>query len=435
MPSGATTPSGWCSGGRPPLPEAGPDPSSLPTRLALRNAQVRGYCAARVFSTLATSLLAATLGWHVYDLTLSTLALGTLGLVQFIPTIPITLIGGAVADNRDRRSIVASAQAAASLAAAGLAYATGSGMATLALLLATAFALAIGRSFESPANMALLPSLVPREIYPSAVVVNATARNLGFVSGPMLSGFLVDRAGIPAAYAVASGCLAISVLLLARLRPPRKDGAMRSPISLAAIREGVAFVRSRPVVLGSMTLDMLGVVFAGSTALLPVFAREILQVGSRGYGLLAASLSIGTSLMTAILLLRRPPERPGRALFVAVAVFGLATVVFGLSRAFPLSMAALVVAGMADEVSMVARSTIIQLTTPDGLRGRVSSVNMVFIGASNELGAAESGFLAALTSATFSVVFGGFACLGVLAAVIWRIPGLRDYRIDSRAGD
>jgi MFS family permease len=353
--------------------------------------------------------------------------------VQFVPTIPITLLGGALADNRERRSIVATAQVAACLAAAGLAYATASGVATLALLLATAFALAVGRSFESPANMALLPSLVPRETFPSAVVVNATARNLGFVSGPMLSGFLVDRTGIPAAYAVAAGCLAISVLLLARLRISRKGDAMRSPISLAAIREGVAFVRSRPVVLGSMTLDMLGVVFAGSTALLPVFAREILEVGASGYGLLAASLSIGTSLMTAILLLRRPPERPGRALFVAVAAFGLATVVFGLSRAFPLSMAALVVAGMADEVSMVTRSTIIQLATPDALRGRVSSVNMVFIGASNELGAAESGFLAALTSATFSVVFGGFACLGALGLVVWLVPGLRHYRIDARS--
>ena len=392
---------------------------------------MRGYCGARVFSTLASSLLGATLGWHVYDLTLSTLALGTLGLVQFVPTIPITLLGGAVADNRDRRSIVALAQGAACLAALGLALVTRSGAATLPLLLATAFALAVGRSFESPANMALLPSLVPRETYPSAVVVNATARNLGFVSGPMLSGLLVDRAGIPAAYATAAGCLALSVLLLARLRGPRQDGAIRSPISFAAIREGIAFVRSRPVVLGSMTLDMLGVVFAGSTALLPVFAREILAVGPRGYGLLAASLSIGTSLMTAILLLRRPPERPGRALFLAVAVFGLATVAFGLSRSFPLSMAALVLAGMADEVSMVARSTIIQLATPDALRGRVSSVNMVFIGASNELGAAESGYLAALTSATFSVVFGGVACLGVLGLVVWRVPALRHHRVDA----
>ena len=352
--------------------------------------------------------------------------------MQFVPTIPITLLGGAVADNLERRRVVAGAQAAACLAAIGLAWATSSGVATLGLLLGTAFALAVGRSFESPANMALLPSIVPRETYPSAVVVNATARNLGFVSGPMASGLLVDRAGIPAAYATAAACLAISVLLLARLRAPRRDGAIRSPISLAAIREGIGFVRSRPVVLGSMTLDMLGVVFAGSTALLPVFAREILEVGPRGYGLLAASLSIGTSLMTAILLLRRPPERPGRALFVAVAVFGLATVLFGLSRAFPLSMAALILAGMADEVSMVARSTIIQLATPDALRGRVSSVNMVFIGASNELGAAESGYLAALTSATFSVVFGGFACLGVLGIVVWRVPGLRHYRVETR---
>jgi MFS family permease len=156
-------------------------------------------------------------------------------------------------------------------------------------------------------------------------------------------------------------------------------------------------------------------------------------VGPRGYGALGAGLSIGTSLMTAILLVRHPPARPGRALCLAVAVFGLATVAFGLSRAFPLSLLALVVAGMADEVSMVARSIIIQLSTPDALRGRVSSVNMVFIGASNELGAAESGFLAALTSATFSVVFGGLACLGVLAIVAALVPTLRHYRVEAEA--
>ena len=393
---------------------------------------MRSYCGARVFSTLAHSILGATLGWHVYDLTLSSFALGTLGLVNFLPTIPVTLLGGAVADNRDRRGIVAVAQIAACLAAAGLGGATLGGAATLALLLGVALALAVARSFESPANMALLPSLVPREIFPSAVVVSATARNLGFVSGPMAMGLIVDRAGLSAAYAVAAGCFALSVLLLARLRPARVAPA-RSPISLGAIREGIAFVRSRPVILGSMTLDMFAVIFAGSTALLPIFAREILHVGPLGYGVLAAALWIGTSLMTAILLVRRPPARPGRALFVAVAVFGLATVAFGVSRAFPLSLAALVVAGMADEVSMVTRSIIIQLSTPDALRGRVSSVNMVFIGASNELGAAESGFLAALTNATFSVVFGGLACLGVLALVAALVPALRHYRVESDA--
>jgi hypothetical protein len=242
-------------------------------------------------------------------------------------------------------------------------------------------------------------------------------------------GLIVDRAGIAAAYATAAGCFALSVALLVRLRAG--PAAARARVSLAAIREGVGFVRSRPVILGSMALDMFAMIFAGSTALLPVFARDILQVGPRGYGILAAGLSIGTSLMTAILLLRRPPARPGRALCLAVAVFGLATVAFGVSRAFALSLAALVVAGMADEVSMVARSIIIQLSTPDALRGRVSSVNMVFIGASNELGRAESGFLAALTSATFSVVFGGVACLGVLAAVAALVPALRHYRVEE----
>jgi MFS family permease len=392
---------------------------------------VRGYCGARIFSTFATSLVSATLAWHVYDETLSKTALGTLGLVQFLPTIPITLVGGALADSRDRRRIVAVAQSAAGLAAVGLAALSGSGTASLWALLAVAIALAVARSFESPANMALLPSLVPREIFPAAVVVNAMARNLGFVSGPMVMGFVVAYSGIAAAYALAGLCWAASVLLLLRLRPGEATGVAAGRVSLAAIREGIAYVRRRPVILGSMTLDMFAVIFAGATALLPVFAREILEVGPRGYGLLAAGLSLGTSLMTAILLAWRPPERAGRALCVAVAVFGLATIVFGLSRSFPLSLAALVVAGMADEVSMVARSTIIQLSTPDALRGRVSSVNMIFIGASNDLGGAESGFLAALTSATFSVVFGGVACLGVAAAVAWRVPALRHYRVGT----
>jgi MFS family permease len=393
---------------------------------------VRAYCGSRVFSTLAHSLLGATLGWHVYDLTLSSLALGALGLVNFLPAIPVTLLGGALADSRDRRAIVAAAQGAACLVAAGLGLLAQGGLATLAGLLAAALALAVARSFESPANMALLPSLVPRESFPGAVVVSATARNLGFVSGPLAMGLLVDRAGIPAAYAAAAACFALSVALLARLRA-RPAAAARAGVSLLAIREGIGFVRSRPVVLGAMALDMFAVIFASSTALLPIFAREILQVGPRGYGALGAGLSIGTSLMTAILLVRHPPARPGRALCLAVAVFGLATVAFGLSRAFPLSLLALVVAGMADEVSMVARSIIIQLSTPDALRGRVSSVNMVFIGASNELGAAESGFLAALTSATFSVVFGGLACLGVLAIVAALVPTLRHYRVEAEA--
>jgi hypothetical protein len=199
-------------------------------------------------------------------------------------------------------------------------------------------------------------------------------------------------------------------------------------VSLAVIREGLAFVRSQPVVLGAMTLDMFAVIFGGAVALLPVYATDILGVGERGFGVLAGSFEVG-SLLAALALLLRPPQSSGRLLLGSVVAFALATIVFGLSRSFPLSLTAYLFAGAADQVSVVMRSTLIQLATPDSLRGRVSAVNMLFIGASNQLGAAESGFVAALTSATFSVVSGGVASLVVVALVAARVPELRGWRV------
>jgi MFS family permease len=394
---------------------------------------VRFFVVARLSSTLAQSLLAATISWHVFALTGSYFHLGLLGVVEFVPVVPFTLLGGAVADTRDRKRISMAARAATALLALLLWRASG-GSVELPLILVAAFAVSVAGAFESPASSALLPTLVPRDIFQNAVVLSATARNVGFVTGPVVTGFAVERAGVGLAYAIAAAFFALSVLALAPLRRRGAAGA-GTAVSLAAIREGIGFVGRSPVVLGSMTLDMFAVIFASVTALLPVFATEILDVGPRGYGLLSASMSIGTFAMTAILLIRSPFQRPGRSLLVAVLFFGLATLAFGLSRSFALSVLALVVAGMADQVSMTARATIIQLSTPDALRGRVSSVNMVFIGASNELGAAESGFLAALTSATFSVVFGGLACLGVLGAVAVRVPALRSWRIPGDAAE
>jgi MFS family permease len=262
------------------------------------------------------------------------------------------------------------------------------------------------------------------------VVLSSAARNLAVVTGPALAGFAIDAGGPRAAYALSAAffVLSLAALLGVRRATPRGEEAR---VSLEAIREGIAFVWRRPVILSAMTLDMFAVIFASVTALLPVYATQILAVGPRGYGLLAASLAIGTLLMTLVLLFVPSIARPGRALLIAVLFFGLATIVFGLSPSFRLSVAALVAAGMADQVSMVTRATIIQLSTPDPLRGRVNAVNMVFIGASNQLGAAESGFLAALTSATFSVVAGGVACLTVLGIVTDRVPALRDYRVGS----
>ncbi len=218
--------------------------------------------------------------------------------------------------------------------------------------------------------------------------------------------------------------------LLVAVRPGPQDRGQRA-VSIDAIREGLSFLRHRQVLLGSMALDMLAVILGSVTALLPLYANEILGVGARGYGILSASLEFGTLLMSLILILLRPIERAGRTLLGAVAVYGIATLVFGLSRSFPLTVLAYVVAGMADQVSMVMRATILQLATPDALRGRVSSVNMIFIGASNQLGAARAGFLAAATSGPFAVVTGALGCLGIVAFMAVRLRELRNYRIDA----
>jgi len=237
-------------------------------------------------------------------------------------------------------------------------------------------------------------------------------------------GLLIGPFGFGAPYATAAVCYAISIFGLSFLRIVRTEGK-KPDVSLAAVREGIAFVWSERALLSSMTLDLFAVIFASATALLPAFAEEILRVGPVGYGVLRASMAIGTFTMTLFLMVARPFPFPGRALLWAVVVFGIALFTFGLSRWFPLSVGAFVVAGMADQVSMTMRSVILQLSTPDALRGRVSAVSWIFIGASNELGDAESGFLAYLTSATFAVVAGALACLGVTATVAVRVPELR----------
>jgi hypothetical protein len=248
------------------------------------------------------------------------------------------------------------------------------------------------------------------------------------MSGPVLTGFIVDAAGVGAAYLLYLVLMVAAVVTLAVIASP-PIVARGQGVSVSLIREGLWFVLRRRVVLGCMALDMFAVLFASATALLPIYASDILEVGARGYGLLAAALDLGALAMAGVMLLLPPIRRQGKALLWAVVVFGLATVVFGLSRAFPLSLLAFVVAGMADYVSQVVRGTVVQLETPDEYRGRVSSVNFIFIGASNQLGAAESGFVAALTSPVFAVVSGGVAALLVVAAVALLLPELRRYEV------
>ena len=386
------------------------------------------FLASRFCSATALTLLRSSIAWHVFELSHSAFYLGLVGLVQFVPVLCLTLVGGAVADSHDRRRVINAAQLLLMSAGILLLQATYRGQANLPLLYAAVVGAAIAGAFEAPARSALLPSLVPREIFPRAVTLASTNQALAFATGPALGGIVIASWGIGAAYVVYVVLVAIGFTGIVALRG---GGAVANPraVSLAAIREGLSFVWRQPVILGCMSVDMFAVIFGGATALLPIYAKEILHAGARGYGMLTSSFEIGALAMAFVLMLRPPARNAGRTLLGAVVVFGMATIVFGLSRVFALSVGAYMIAGMADQISVVMRSTAIQLSTPDELRGRVSAVNMIFIGASNQLGAAESGFVAALTSPTFSVVSGGIACLFVVATLAWKLPELRRYQI------
>jgi MFS family permease len=390
------------------------------------------YLGSRFCSATAMTMLRAGIAWHVFALSGSAFHLGLIGLVPFLPVPILMLVGGALADTHDRRRIMIAAQAIPLVAALVLIAADRTGGIRLLLLYAVVLAAGVSWAFDSPSRAALLPTLVPRAALPRAVALASTNQALAFTTGPAVCGLIIATAGVGAVYATYAALLAVSLVALACLRVPRPEIAPAG-LTLRAIREGLAFVWHHQVILGCMTLDMLAVIFGAAGALLPIYATEILHVGPTGYGLLTSSLEVGALLMALALTVLPPIRHAGRALLLAVAVYGLATIAFGLSRWYPLSVLAYAIVGMADQVSVVLRSTTIQLSTPDALRGRVSGINMTFIGASNQLGAAEAGFLAALTTPTFSVVSGGLASLLVVAVVATTMPRLRRYRIDRAA--
>jgi MFS family permease len=387
------------------------------------------YLVSRFASGAAVSMMRTIVAWHIYNLSHSAFHLGLVGIVQFVPALVLSLVGGAVADSFDRRRVINVAQLVSALAGSLLFLTTQSGHMTLPMLYACVLVTACANSFEGPARAALLPQIVGVDRFQRAVTISSTNQALAFASGPALGGALIAAFGITTGYAVVLVLIGIAFVSVLMLRVQPSAVTTRRRFDLEAIREGLAFVWNRPVVLGCMTLDMFAVIFGGATALLPIYAKDILHVGARGYGLLTSSLELGALTMALILVVRPPIEGAGRTLLAAVACYGVATITFGLSRSVPLSIAAYMAAGMADQVSVVLRSTVIQLSTPDALRGRVSAVNLLFIGASNQLGAAESGFMAQATNPTFSVVSGGIACLCVVAIVAWRIPELSRYHM------
>lgn len=388
----------------------------------------RAYMVSRGIGGGAMTMLQAVIAWQVYAITGSALHLGLIGVMRFVPALFASLVGGAVADAYDRRVVVVASQVVPLLSMAAVLLAMGAGEPPIALIYAVVFVTGLALAFEQPARQALLPTIVPRESFAKAITVNATVQALSFVVGPTIAGGVIHVWGIGPAYLANIVLLVVSIVPLVWVHGTYGDPGRRA-VSVAAIREGIAFVWSRPVLLGAMSLDMFAVIVGGIRALLPIYAEDILQVGAAGYGILNASLQVGAFAMSLALIVLPTVRQTGRVLLLSVVAFGLATAVFGLSRSFALSILAYMVVGAADQVSVVMRQTTIQLSTPDMLRGRVTAVNQVFISASNQL--SIGAFVAAVTSATFAVVSGGLGCVAVVAFIAWRVPSLRRYRTDE----
>lgn len=360
-------------------------------------------------------MLMVAVGWQVYALTGSAWDLGLVGLLQFIPALLLALPAGQLIDRWHRARILAGCMAVLGLAAAALAVASHRGAVTRDGLLALCLLLGAVRAFQLPATQALTPLLVPPALLPRATAFSAGGLQAAVIAGPAIGGFAY-AAGPATVYGLCTAMFACAAVLTLRIRHPHQPS--REPVSLAALLAGVRFVFGHKVVLGAISLDLFAVLLGGATALLPMFAADVLHVGPWGLGLLRAAPAVG-ALALSLWLARHPLDRrAGPRLLGAVAIYGAAQLVFGLSPWFWLSMAALAVAGAADMVSVVVRQTLVQLETPDAMRGRVSAVNSLFIGASNQLGEFRAGATAAVIGAVGSVVVGGLGTLAVAWA--WR---------------
>jgi MFS family permease len=369
---------------------------------------------ARVAGVTGGQMLMVAIGWQMYDLTGSAWDLGLVGLLQFLPSLALMLVAGHVVDRYHRARIIAVCLGLQGLVALALALGPVDGLDDRTMLLVLSAVLGAIKAFQWPAQSALVPLLVPSSLLPKALAFSSAGLQGAVITGPALGGF-VYVAGPAAVYLTCTTLFALAMALCLTIRhasPPRGE-----PISVATLLAGVHYIRHHRVVLGAVSLDLFAVLLGGATALLPMFAKDILHVGPWGLGLLRSAPAVGALLMSAVLTRWSIERGAGRKLFAAIAVYGLATVVFGLSTSFLLSLAALAVTGAADMVSIVVRQTMVQLETPDHMRGRVSAVNSVFIGASNQLGEFESGATAAALGPVGSVVLGGVG--SVLVAILW----------------
>jgi MFS family permease len=399
-------------------------PSADSTRTLFTHRPFLLYFVGHGFSEFSYQIAAVALGWQLYALTNSAFDLGLVGLAQFLPTALLTLLAGHVADRYDRRRVVQFCQIVEALTAAFLAWGSFAGWLSAPEIFAAAAIFGAAIAFESPAAAALLPSVTPEGMLQRGTALSTGALQAAAISGPALGG-LTYALGPGAPYALIATFWLMAALAYGAIALDRPAKAEEAP-SMAALFAGIAFVRHNPAILGTISLDLFAVLLGGATALLPIYARDILHAGPWGLGLLRGAPAAGALIMTAALAHYEIKRRVGLRMFQAVVVFGLATLIFAVSRSIWLSLLALAVMGAADTVSMVIRIALVQLATPDAMRGRVSAVNFLFVNASYQLGEFESGVTAALFGAIPAVVLGGIGTIFV--ALLWMklFPTLRD---------
>ena len=404
---------------------------------ALRSRNFRLLWLGQGVSAVGSMMQVWAINWQLYALTHHALALGLIGLFRVVPIVLFSLIGGTVADAWDRRKVMLATQTTLAGVAATLGLLTVTHQMTAAHIYGLTVIAAAAMSFDNPARQALIPQLVPREDFASAIALNSIIFRTATIAGPMAAGLLIARGGLGDTYWInaASFLAVIAALLAMRLTPaalPPTEAAApeaeRAQVSWSSLTEGLRFVWRTPILVWTLSLDFLATFFSSANALLPIFARDILHAGARGYGLLAAAEAVGALGAGVLLSLGRPIIRQGRTVIWAVAAYGLATVVFGASSYFWLSWLALAAGGAADSFSTIMRQTIRQLVTPDRLRGRMTSVNMIFFMGGPQLGELEAGLAATWLGAPWSVMVGGIGCLVTVALIAARAPMLRNYQ-------
>ncbi|MBI5403422.1 MAG: MFS transporter [Ignavibacteriae bacterium] len=401
---------------------------------ALKISEFRNYTLARLFITLGTQMQAVIVGWQIYQITKDPFSLGLIGLAEAIPSILTALISGHIVDTSDRKKILMSSFILMFFCSSSLLFISTDIVSFVTdykviSIYSIIFISGIARGFSMPSAFALLGQIIPKDLYPNAISWNTTTWQIGAVAGPAIGGLMYGYFGVTISYISVVSMAFIAILLISTISKKTVPDITGGNTLKERLSAGIKFVFANKIILSAMSLDMFAVLFGGAVAMLPVYAGEILSAGAEGLGMLRAAPSVGAVLMALFLTHKPPTSNAGRNLLLCVAGFGLCIIGFGLSHSFILSLLLLALSGMFDSVSVVIRQTIIQLKTPENMKGRVSAVNSIFIGSSNEIGAFESGLAAKIMGVVPSVIFGGLMTLVVVTVVFFASPSLRKLKL------